>query len=142
MSDSVIFEGGCRCGNIRYRVSGVPQETAICHCEQCRRVTGSLCFSGVGDFPANKILWEGGKPKLYLESPIRGWSFCPDCGSTIARQWLDDEITWLCIGTLDNPDIATPRYHMFTEEQISWFSVNDGLPRYPKYPSGHALGTV
>ncbi len=141
MSESVTFEGGCLCGSIRYRVSGAPQETAICHCAQCRRESGSLCFGGVGDFSADSIHWVKDDPKLYLDSPTRGWSFCPNCGSTIARQWLDEQISWLCIGTLDDPERAVPKYHMFTEEQISWFSVNDGLPCYSRYPSGHSLNS-
>jgi hypothetical protein len=35
------LEGGCLCGAIRYRVSGKPANTMICHCRTCRRAAGS-----------------------------------------------------------------------------------------------------
>jgi hypothetical protein len=30
-------EGGCQCGNIRYRVMGEPVWLAVCHCSECKR---------------------------------------------------------------------------------------------------------
>ena len=38
---NTIAEGGCACGAIRYRVSGPPSNTMICHCQTCRRVAAS-----------------------------------------------------------------------------------------------------
>ena len=33
--------GGCRCGGIRYEVTGVPQQLVVCHCTDCQRQSGS-----------------------------------------------------------------------------------------------------
>ncbi len=41
---------------------------------------------------------------------------------------------WPFIGTLDHPEAITPEFHMFTEEQIPWLKVDDGLPRHSKFP--------
>jgi hypothetical protein len=40
MAPSVIT-GSCLCGEIRYEVSGVPVTTLLCHCDNCRKCTGS-----------------------------------------------------------------------------------------------------
>jgi hypothetical protein len=34
-------EGGCACGAVRYRTTGAPLRTSICHCKSCQRRTGS-----------------------------------------------------------------------------------------------------
>ena len=36
---------------------------------------------------------------------------------------------WIMIGSLDNPENATPRRHMGIESQLSWFVLADDLPR-------------
>ena len=35
------IEGGCLCGATRYRATGRPTSTMICHCQTCRRAAGS-----------------------------------------------------------------------------------------------------
>ena len=35
------FEGGCLCGAVRYRSEADPVLTAHCHCEDCRRTSGT-----------------------------------------------------------------------------------------------------
>ena len=37
MSETPTFEGGCQCGAVRWRASGPPLMTAVCHCSMCRR---------------------------------------------------------------------------------------------------------
>ena len=135
MSDTTL-EGGCLCGHIRFRATGSPYAVNHCHCEQCRRYTGAIYATGVA-YSAENIHWLHGEPTIYLatDTSISGRSFCPKCGSSIADHWLDDGI-WLYIGTLDNPELVTPRNHTFIEEKIPWVHVDDGLPRYYKSSSG------
>lgn len=33
------WEGGCRCGRVRFRVTKPPMVTAACHCRGCQRMT-------------------------------------------------------------------------------------------------------
>ena len=35
------MEGGCACGNIRYRLTGRPLVVNACHCTWCQRESGS-----------------------------------------------------------------------------------------------------
>ena len=36
-----MFEGGCFYGQIRYEAHGAPFNATLCHCADCRRVTGA-----------------------------------------------------------------------------------------------------
>lgn len=35
------IEGGCFCGQIRYRITQMPRSVGVCHCEYCRRCAGA-----------------------------------------------------------------------------------------------------
>jgi hypothetical protein len=48
--------------------------------------------------------------------------------------WVDIGTLWPYIGTLDDPASVTPEFHIFTEEQIPWVKLDDGLPCYPQFP--------
>ena len=38
---SVIHEGGCQCGTVRYAIAGEPLWVIVCHCKECQRQSGS-----------------------------------------------------------------------------------------------------
>ena len=39
--------GGCNCGKVSFQVEGNPIRVGVCHCEICRKATGSSfnCFA-------------------------------------------------------------------------------------------------
>ena len=41
------FTGGCLCGAIRYEVTAEPIRTFCCHCDSCRKATGSAFATNV-----------------------------------------------------------------------------------------------
>ena len=134
MADGTLtITGGCLCGAIRFETTATPVGACHCHCDRCRRHTGSLFASAVG-FSAEEISWTNEQPSMYRSSENCGRLFCSKCGSTLAQQWLDIGMLWPFIGTLDNPELVIPEFHMFTEEQIPWLKLDDGLPRHSKFP--------
>ena len=38
--ESLPWKGGCRCGQVRFRISAPPLLTGACHCIGCQRMTG------------------------------------------------------------------------------------------------------
>jgi hypothetical protein len=42
----------------------------------------------------------------------------------------------MLIGSFDHPEEISPSAHMMNEKLLPWLKINDGLPRYPKYPPG------
>jgi hypothetical protein len=142
MAESETTTGRCLCGAIRYAFCGPPEWVVHCHCDSCRRQVSSPIATFVGVLRKN-FRFTAGSPKSYVSSPGVARSFCPDCGSPIAyeAERLPDEIH-LFHGTLDEPGRLAPTAHVFGEEQVSWFEVDDELPRYAqgrrgKTPIGH-----
>ena len=40
MALTLPCEGGCQCGEIRYRLTGAPLWLTVCHCNECKRQSG------------------------------------------------------------------------------------------------------
>ncbi len=72
--------GGCLCGAVRFSAQDVPETYGACHCEMCRRWTGSALL-GV-TVPRAGVRWEGAENIAVIQSS--SWAeraFCARCGS-------------------------------------------------------------
>ena len=120
--------GGCLCGAVRYEASEPPTDSCYCHCSMCQRWTGAPASAGLG-FRIAALRITRGQPKFYNSSPSVERGFCSDCGSSLFMRYPDYDEFWVTIGSLDNPEDATPQRHMGIESQLPWFVLADDLPR-------------
>jgi hypothetical protein len=128
----VPHEGGCLCGGIRYRVTGAPRGTNLCHCTQCRRQTGAMAPAFV-TFALARFELLGGAPRTYRASPRALRQFCPDCGSTLFwRRDGGDEVD-VFVGTLDDPAaMPPPAVQIWTAHRLPWLLDLAQIPAYPE----------
>ncbi len=125
-----IHEGGCLCGALRFEARGRPLWVAHCHCQSCRRNTGSAFATFVG-FANEGFAYVAGAPKTYASSPGVTRGFCGACGTPLtyqAERYPGEVHVYVC--TLDRPQDFVPRAHVHTGEQLPWLRLDDGLPRY------------
>jgi len=135
MSEATEFCGGCMCGAVRYKAVGPPTGVIYCHCESCRRHTGSP-VSALAGFRQDDVRFTKGKRKLYASSKGVGRGFCADCGTTLTWEGDGEELGQLIeihMGTLDDPSALKPNCHIHHDERISWFDVAGTLPRYHEW---------
>lgn len=134
-----MWTGRCLCGAVRFSTDAAPLWICHCHCEMCRRQTGSPLATYVG-FPAGAVSWLGREPTRYRSSADVERSFCPVCGSTIGYHRVHE--TSLALGTFDQPAAllapGTPALHVWTRERIAWFDTIDDWPRHFEFPPGRA----
>jgi len=135
MNQDGVFEGGCLCGAIRFRASAAPVRGVICHCSMCRKHSGAPALAFV-HFPVRAFTWTRGKPTRYRSSAGAERGFCRDCGSTISmhERVLEDRVQ-IAAGSLDHAERVQPDDHVWTEEQLPWLRVDDGLPRFTRNSS-------
>jgi hypothetical protein len=110
------FKGGCLCGQVRFVATGRPYRVGLCHCLDCRKHHGAL-FHGSAIFPQDAVTVTG-ETKSFA-----GRSFCPICGSSVFAR-TGDEIE-VSLGSLDETDVLTPTYELWTVRRESW------LPPFP-----------
>lgn len=99
--------GGCMCGAVRFTAREVPDEVGACHCEMCRRWTGSALI-GV-TIAADKVTWEDETHLGRIQSSA--WAergFCTRCGSGLYFRVTRDSPyaagIELPIGVFDDPN--------------------------------------
>lgn len=76
------LEGGCQCGNIRYRVFGDPVMAALCHCAMCRRASAAPMVVWAM-YQEAQLAFTGASPATYESSVGAQRGFCPTCGTPI-----------------------------------------------------------
>lgn len=135
-----MIEGGCNCGEIRYRIDGAPVAVAACHCTRCRRQSGSI-YSVNLIVPIAAMTIEG-SPSVFTDrdttsgEPVRR-EFCGTCGSPI-RSLIDASpgIAAVKAGTLDDPDPFAPALHVFTRSKVAWVDLPANVPQFEDARTG------
>ncbi|PZX17727.1 hypothetical protein LX81_01454 [Palleronia aestuarii] len=128
-ADASRWRGHCLCGAVTWEAAGKAVWQAHCHCESCRRATGS----GIATFvavPRDGFAWTGAEPAAYASSPGVTRRFCGTCGSPLSYESAEypGEVH-LYAASLDDPARAQPEKHAFWEEHVPWIAGGDGLPR-------------
>jgi hypothetical protein len=122
--------GRCLCGAITYRAEAPPLWQMHCHCESCRRTTGSAFASFIG-LRDGTWRWTQGTPAIYRSSSGVERLFCPACGTPMAyRADRFPGETDLYAVPLDNAETSRPTAHVHAAEMQHWADIHDGLPRH------------
>jgi len=128
------LEGGCQCGAVRYEVAGVPLMAAICHCTMCRRANAAPAVAWAL-FEESQVTFTQTAPKRYCSSEEAVRGFCDVCGTQISftATYIPGLID-LTVGSMDQPESATPEFHYWHSEHLAWAEFADGLPRHAGFP--------
>ncbi|MGB3337572.1 MAG: GFA family protein [Devosia sp.] len=123
MSDTVRT-GGCQCGAVRYAARGEPFKSGVCHCRDCKKVTGSS-FLAYADWTPDTFSYTGNVVTY------EGRSFCPVCGSRLFS--LSETQSEVYLGTLDEaPSELTPQVEGWCIRRDYWLPSLAGLPQYER----------
>lgn len=122
-------EGGCLCGAVRYRVSGQPVASTLCHCRSCRRASGGTNVAWAV-FEKGNFEWLLGEPSAYSSSPGIEWLHCAECGSLVGyRRASRPDHMDITTGTLDEPEVCPPAVEIWLEHRIGWEALSPDLPK-------------
>ncbi|WP_026621274.1 hypothetical protein M728_001837 [Ensifer sp. WSM1721] len=114
------WEGGCRCGQVRIKVTAQPLLTMACHCTGCQRMTASA-FSLSVAIPSEGFAVTRGEPVIGgLHGATRHY-FCPHCMSWMfTRPEGMDWFVNLRATMLDDASWFTPFIETWTSEGLPW----------------------
>lgn len=136
---STIYDGGCTCGAVRYRMTGAPIFVHCCHCRSCQRETGSA-FAVNALIEADRVALLEGAPEL-VDTPSESGAGqkifrCPHCWIAVWSNYamaVGDRIRFVRVGTLDDPGGIAPDIHIFTRSKVPWLVLPDGVPIMDEY---------
>ena len=128
----MTLQGGCFCGAVRYAVDGEVFHSTLCHCRDCRRMSGAPAVAWFS-VRMGRLRFTHGNPATHHSSAhvLRG--FCATCGTTLTYQddRSPDELD-ITSASLDDPDSVAPQDHTFVQERLAWMRTADGLPEYAR----------
>jgi hypothetical protein len=131
------MEGGCTCGNIRYRLASTPMFVHCCHCRDCQRQTGSAFVINALIETHHIVILEG-EPAPVAVPTGSGQPHdiyrCPECRTAL---WSDygrrPSLRFVRVGTLDNPAALPPDVHIYTRSKLPWIKLPEGIPAFEAY---------
>ena len=146
MSLTTPIRGGCACGAIRYECSEQPLFTWLCHCEDCRKATGSAYAANVF-FTPSAMTFTGSEPKSYATTGLSGQAlnhlFCSTCGSPVGT--LADAfpiMRGVRASSLDDPTGLKPMANLWNSSALPWDRLDPDLLQFETQPTEEKFGKI
>jgi hypothetical protein len=136
MDNHEIFDGGCDCRAVRYRMRSRPMFVHCCHCRWCQRETGAS-FALNALIEADRVELLAG-PVDVVDTPSHSGNGqriarCPTCRVAVWSQYSSPLMRFVRVGTLDEPDRFPPDIHIFTSTKQPWVQLSGDVPVVPEY---------
>ena len=131
---SANYSGSCLCGAVRFEVNGEFERFYLCHCEYCRKDTGSAHAANLFSSSAT-LQWVSGQDKVArfdLPATRHSRSFCSICGSALPWQ---GRILVVPAGSLNGAVRLRPDAHLFVSSRADWDDGFGTVPMIEKFPS-------
>lgn len=133
----IDVSGACLCGAVRYRAQGEVMRFYHCHCNRCRKATGTAHASNLM-IKLGTVEWLEGEALLRRyklpEAQRFGTCFCSQCGSPMPRAYPDHGLAVLPAGSLNADPGALPQARIFWDSRAAWSCEAGGLPTFSEYP--------
>ena len=135
MSDE-LFDGGCDCRAVRYRMHSRPMFVHCCHCRWCQRETGTA-FALNAMIEADRVELLAG-PVDIVDTPSHSGNGqriarCPTCRVAVWSHYGSPLVSFVRVGTLDAPDAFPPDIHIFTSTKQPWVVLPTGTPAVAEF---------
>jgi len=136
--ESTYLEGGCDCRAVRYRMTRWPLFVHCCHCRWCQRESGSsFALNALIETTFLAVL--AGTP-VEVPTPSNSGKGqvivrCPTCQVALWSHYAGagTKLSFVRVGTLDEPDRIPPDIHIFTSTKQPWVVLPPNVPAVPEY---------
>ena len=132
------LDGGCICGHVRYQLIDRPMFVHCCHCHWCQRETGSgFAINALIESDRLQLL-QGTTHVVACPSESGAGQMIVRCPQCMVALWSHygaarEKVSFLRVGTLDEPNRCSPDIHIYVTSKQSWFVLPDGVPAVPAY---------
>ena len=132
-------DGGCLCGDIRFRLGEDPLTLYVCHCTDCQTQSGaSFSLSMIVRREALQLL-QGEPGEYQVELPdgrVKKSSYCERCSTRLfSPSSRSADLTLLEPGCLDDTSWVQPVAHIWTRSAQAWISIPKDLLQCAMQPS-------
>ena len=133
-SPATTTPGHCRCGRVRFQVTGRPLITFACHCTGCQRMTASAFSLSVLTRSAGFEVTQGEPVLGGLHGATRHF-FCPHCMTWMfTRPAGMDFFVNVRPTMLEDTSWTSPFIETYTSEKLA-FAATGAAHSYEKFPA-------
>ena len=134
----MAIRGSCLCGGVTFEIVRAIGPAEFCHCNRCRKVSGSTALLTIRAKTEDYRLLSGRElvrsyaaPVLYKPPPYQA-TFCSNCGSPVPEASPKGEYIEIPAGVFDDDPGIRPDKHIFIEFMPDWDVLSDDLPAYTR----------
>jgi hypothetical protein len=134
------LSGSCLCGSVQYSSTAEPAMTAICHCRNCQKQTGTS-FSLIVAVPDDSMIFENKESlRIFEDTGETGMPvhrhFCGNCGSPI-MSLVDSApgLAFIKAGTLTDRSWLEPTVHIWCDTAQPWVKIEGSMAQIPRNPA-------
>ena len=134
----VQFTGGCLCRTIRHEVNAEPQRIHNCHCDNCRKATGSAFATNI--FVAeDAVMVTQGAPKTFSHTADTGNTmikeFCANCGSQLFGHGTGRPgVKNIKVGSIDDARFVQPIANLYVKRALPFTQIDRSLDCFDGMP--------
>jgi hypothetical protein len=138
-----VFDGGCACGRLRYRMQSTPMFVHCCHCKDCQRQTGTA-FVLNALIETDRVELQTGEARPCVMPTNSGRPHtvfrCTDCGTAVWSEYGGlKTLRFVRVGTLDDPTALAPDVHIYVRSKLPWITLPEGVPAFAAYYDSRTL---
>ncbi|WP_166418830.1 GFA family protein [Cochlodiniinecator piscidefendens] len=124
--------GQCDCGQVQFEFPKGREAITVCHCSQCRRLSGHLWASTHAPFDSVKFINQTGL-KWYKSSEWAQRGFCQNCGSSLFYRLNSEDGLGIAAGCISSPTEFQVAKHIFVKDKGDYYEIADGAPQIDRY---------
>jgi hypothetical protein len=129
--------GSFLCGSVCFEFVGDFERFYLCHCEYCRKDTGSAHAANLLT-STGKLTWLSGQDhvkQFTLPGTRHTKAFCTECGSALPKSLMDGAFIVVPAGSLDTEVSLRPTAHIFVASRAKWDDGFEGVASIARLPS-------
>jgi hypothetical protein len=116
---SLPWVGGCRCGQVRFRITAPPLLTGACHCIGCQRMTGGAFSLAVVVADASFEVTQGEPVIGGMHGEVPHY-FCPHCMSWMFTRVPEAPMVNVRATMLDDTTGFEPFVETYVSDKLPW----------------------
>lgn len=131
MSEKYFATGQCLCGQVKYTIASAPIRMGQCHCDDCRRTSGTGHASNA--FFKKKDVHIEGETSRYDSETDSGSvitrHFCPRCGSRLyGYNNTVENIIGITVGTMAESAWFKANFIVYNKRKPVWDFMDESIP--------------
>lgn len=134
---ALTIQGGCLCGAVRFEVENRFAQLLLCHCDQCRKTTGSAHASNLLGNVETLTFLEGADLVHEFRHSSRDFTkaFCDTCGGALPYATASGQACIVPAGALDGEPAVDALDNIFSEERPEWSGRISTAPNHTGFGS-------